>query len=369
MKKKYAVPVNCCCRRFRRSALVLLFLTTLCGSFISRPFAWGAETSSPLLLDKQLTPVLSRFCGGEVGYGPLRLESQSPFQSLRLQLRPMAPTYQVPGTWEVGATMSLANVWANSPGNYLIDYESLNTTLFAAYGINQALRIEIGLEERRVFGGIMDSFITDFHDFFGLDQDGRDSTPFGLVQIEILDNKGNSLLSYNQGSGVYSRSITAYLEHRLTCGSTKLPALSYAVSLRYDTEGQHMLDRDFPFDLGLSLSAAKKIGPLNAYLSAGLFWYGSTKIQKIDLKRTQTALMTGLEWRYTATQSLLFQCLVTEGSAKNLGPFSDASYEVTLGWKWAVIPSGVLEVGLIENIIIWDNSPDFGVHSGFSYRF
>jgi len=329
----------------------------------------GASEDSPMVLGQAQPYKLNRFCGGQVGYGPLRLQSQSPLQTLRLQLTPMAPTFQRPGTWETGATMSLANVWANSPGHYRIDYESLDTSIFAAYGISESLRLEIGFQEKRLFGGILDGFITDFHDFFGIDQDGRDTTPFGLVEIEILDDNGNPLLSYTQGSGVYSRSITAYLEHRLTCGSDTIPALSYSFSARWDTEGQRMLERDFPIDLGLSLMAAKRLGPVNLYLSAGIFWYGSSQIQKVKLKNFQTSLMTGVEWRFAQHHSLLMQCLVSEGAAKNLGPFSDASYEVTLGWKWEVIPHGVLEIGLIENIIIWDNSPDFGLHGGFSYRF
>ncbi len=329
----------------------------------------GATGANTTILGHPQTYQLNRFCGGQIGYGPLRLQSQSPFQTLRLTLTPMAPTFQRPGTWETGATMSLANVWANSPGHYRIDYESLDTSFFAAYGINESLRLEIGFQEKRLFGGILDGFITDFHDFFDLDQDGRDTTPFGLVEIEILDDNGDPLLSYSRGSGVYSRSITASLEHRLTCGSYSFPAVSYLIAARYDTEGPHMLKRDFPVDLGLSLMAAKKLGPVNLYLSAGIFWYGSSQIQKVELKNIQKALMTGVEWRFAQHHSLLLQGLITEGAAKNLGPFSDASYEVTLGWKWEVIPSGVMELGLIENIIIWDNSPDFGLHGGFSYRF
>lgn len=349
------------------TSILILITTGVPAAIPTRAF--GANGTDPLVFNQPKGTRLNRFCGGQVGYGPLRLQSQSPFQSLRLQLTPMAPTFQRPGTWETGATMSLANVWANSPGHYRIDYESLDTTIFAAYGLSKSLRLEFGFQEKRLFGGILDGFIADFHDFFGIDQDGRDTIPFGLVEIEILDDDGNPLISYNQGSGVYSRSITAYLEHRLTCGSDKIPALSYSLSARYDTEGQHMLDRDFPIDLGLSIMTAKKLGPVNLYLSAGLFWYGSSQIQRVKLKKVQTSLMAGLEWRFGQRHSLLAQCLISEGAAEDLGPFSDASYEVTLGWKWEVIPNGLFELGLIENIIIWDNSPDFGLHSGFSYRF
>lgn len=44
------------------------------------------------------------------------------------------------------------------------------------------------------------------------------------------------------------------------------------------------------------------------------------------------------------------------------------THEITLGWKGEVARDAVLEIGLVENVITFDNSPDFGVHGGFSYR-
>ena len=58
-----------------------------------------------------------------------------------------------------------------------------------------------------------------------------------------------------------------------------------------------------------------------------------------------------------------------EGVVEDFAPFSDPSNELTLGWKWEVVHNGVLEVGLIENIVSFDNSPDFGLHVGYSHRF
>jgi len=40
-----------------------------------------------------------------------------------------------------------------------------------------------------------------------------------------------------------------------------------------------------------------------------------------------------------------------------------------LGWKWEVKTKVVLEFALIENIIVFDNSPDFGIHAGITSRF
>jgi len=50
-------------------------------------------------------------------------------------------------------------------------------------------------------------------------------------------------------------------------------------------------------------------------------------------------------------------------------PFDEASFEVSAGWKREITSGTVLEVGLIENIIDSDASPDFGVHFGIRHRF
>jgi hypothetical protein len=52
-----------------------------------------------------------------------------------------------------------------------------------------------------------------------------------------------------------------------------------------------------------------------------------------------------------------------------LDPFSEFSHEVVVGWKWELGQAGVLEIGLLENIVTFDNSPDFGVHAAFTQRF
>jgi hypothetical protein len=67
--------------------------------------------------------------------------------------------------------------------------------------------------------------------------------------------------------------------------------------------------------------------------------------------------------------SFTLQYLGTQGVGKDLGVFSETSNEVVFGWKWEVRQAGVLEIGLLENIVVFDNSPDLGVHVGFTQRF
>lgn len=43
--------------------------------------------------------------------------------------------------------------------------------------------------------------------------------------------------------------------------------------------------------------------------------------------------------------------------------------EVTFGRTMEINHGSVVELGVVENIITVDNSPDFALHAGFSQRF
>lgn len=357
------------CRAFRTGFWAIIGVIYV--SWIWSPtllFAGDRITDDPINLGPE-TDFFSMFCWGQTGFGPLRLPSQSPFQSLRMGLIPTTPSTLSGKQWDLNVHASLANVWANEPGRYLVDYESLDAHLSLSYGLNSSMEIELSYEDRSVFGGVLDGFISDFHEAFGIDQDGRDKVSNGDIRIIVKDKNGKTLLSYTGDSGSYSRGVALAFKHRLTCGGRIIPALSYSLSARWEIEDPGILDREIPLDFGFSLSAAKRFSSIYAYISGGYFWYGGKRIQEVDLKETQLSGMVALEWRYADDQSLILQCLVSEGQAKQLGAFSDPSYELTLGWKYAVGLKDLLEIGLIENIIIWDNSPDFGLHIGYTRRF
>ena len=68
--------------------------------------------------------------------------------------------------------------------------------------------------------------------------------------------------------------------------------------------------------------------------------------------------------------SWLIQYLISEGSAaRGFDPYSELSHEVTFGFKREIISQGVLEIGLVENNVTFDNSADLGVHLGYTQRF
>jgi|GEM_PF-703806 len=307
-------------------------------------------------------------CFSNVGYGPLSLGSQSPFQALRLSIRPRTPSTLGKGEYEARGTATWVNVWAQNE-NYLLDFEMLQVTMGLAYGITDTFQLEVDFQNRSAFGGEMDGFIEGFHDVFGIDQSGRDDFPRGDFNVFLNPpGEGPTISLGEEARGTFSRGLQLTLQHNVTCGTDKLPALSWAVTALadklYTGEGE-----DLELDLGVSVSLSRRFGMFYLYTTLGYAWFGRDGFLGIELKDTQFTGLAAGEWRFLPRHALTLQYLYTEGLIDDFSPFCDPSHEITLGWKWEVIHRGVLEVGLIENMFEFDNSPDFGIHVGFSKRF
>jgi thiol-disulfide isomerase/thioredoxin len=319
-------------------------------------------------------------CFSHVGYGPLSVRSQSAFQSLRLGILPRTPSTLARGQHQVRLGATWANTWNVDGGSfdpengelgpYLLDYESLDANISYAYGLSDIFQIEAEYEQRWRFGGGMDGFIESFHDLFGLSQGGRDEWPRNQTNIFIDPQNGDPpvYLPGGEVSGTFARNLLVTLQHNVTCGTVKWPALSWAATGRYSLGNPGDLEGS-KFDIALSAAASRRFGKFYVYLTLGYAWYGSDSVFGIELETTQVTALAAAEWRFKPRMSFILQYLGTQGVAKDLGVFSDTSNEIVLGWKWELREAGVLEIGLLENVVSFDNSPDFGVHAAWTQRF
>lgn len=307
-------------------------------------------------------------CFANVGYGPLDLPSQSPLQGLRLGFTPRTPSTLIKGEKELRARATWVNIWAPE-AEFQFDYETLQIEAALGYGLSDTVQIEGGITVQSRFGGEMDGFIQEFHDLFNIDQNGRDQVPRGRFAFDIdptATQPGVSLT--NSDRGIYSTAALVTLQHNVTCGTLRLPAFSYALTGRYEIQSDD-LQGGSPFDFGISIALAKRVKTFYLYGTAGYSVFGREEFRGIDLRSDQLSFLAALEWRAFSTASLLVQYLLTEGLADAPGELSEFSNEITLGAKWEIVNGTVLEFGLIENILTFGNSPDFGLHLAVKSRF
>jgi hypothetical protein len=340
-------------------------LLGLVVALVAGQAAWGGCPGPPDAAKEERT--LPPEAGGEVGLGPLRLRTQAPGQGLRLGLIPRCPDTLPRGHRSVAFYATWANVWANQPGRFLLDYEQLNVQVEATIGITDRWNLEVGFEGTSAFGGYMDGFIQGFHDLFGVRQSGRDEYPKGGYAIRIEPTATQPGLDAAEGRGDLDAFGRVTLIRQISKGGRGRPALAATLTVQADL--QHgLFFGGSGWDVGAQLIGAKRLGDFHVYVSGGWIRYGRSFFEEVRLRRTTLSGMGAVEWRYRPDASLVVQLLLSEGIADDYHVFSDVAHEITLGWKRRLKDGWLLEVGLIENIIEFDNSPDFGVHLGLTRR-
>ena len=308
-------------------------------------------------------------CFSHVGYGPLNLPSQAPGQILRLGLKPRTPSTLAKGQYSVRWTESVANIFAFEKDDFRLDYLTLNTTLSVAYGVSDTVLIEVELSDVTRTNSSLDSIVDGFHSAFGLDDSGRDDFPKGDNIIDLELKNGVEIEDTRSGSEAHS--IALAVQHNLTCGTEKWPAVAYALDVRYHGNGGNAdLEGDFPFSFGGSVAMSRRFKEdFYVYLGLGYVWHGLDQARGLPLADEQWSSLLALEWRYAPDRAWVIQYLLSEGVAVDRAPFDKSSNEIDIGWKCELSEGTVLELGLIENVIEVDNSPDFGFHFGIEFRF
>ncbi len=319
-----------------------------------------------------LTPGASQAsgrCEGNACRGPLTLRGQSAFQFLRLSLIPVGVEPLPAGSWLLNATTTWTNRWAWKKNKYLVDAEVLRVGFAATFGVTDwlGLRIEVPFCVRG--GGIMDGFIQGFHDAFGLGQAGRDQFPKDQFEIDFWRKDGTQFRLTAEDSGIGLEDMILSSQFRLTEGSRYLPQAFLVLHLKLPTGDAGDLYGSGSVDGGVSVLLAKRIWKFFGYVSAQYTRFGGKEIAGIPMRDDQVSVLTALEYPWCDRISLVVQELVNTGAARDFYQFSEASHEITFGAKVETIAGTVFELGLIENLFRFDNSPDFGVHFGLSRTF
>ncbi len=236
---------------------------------------------SVLLISLALPPnSFSDETGFDYNYGPgtLQLRSQSPTQSLRLTMPSIIPVAIKPGILSVNAGTTWTNVWVDS-SKVMLDYEMLDTHIAVSYGINKRLGFGMAFDQRSYFGGGMDNFIQEFHDLFGIDQNGRDKVDRNLSRIIRYDDQGNIIFQTDDLSNMENNGVNLVAQSRKVdmFGRTIQPVTA-------------ILDPEMTVGLPPNLTAWTGIDALNHAFEAYIASYSSVFSDMIAEKAIELAV-------------------------------------------------------------------------------
>ncbi len=301
--------------------------------------------------------------GGDLGFGPLRVPSQSPGQGLRMTVVPISPEPPAPGTWVVRSRVEWVNVWSWEPGTYLFDFEMLEGALSAGHGLDRRTWIELEVQDRSTFRGSMDGLIQNFHHLFGLPQGGRDRFPRYAYGIHLEDGRGRVLVDRDRPFGDATGAQVS-LFRVLVEGDGHRPWLTLGGGLRWALS-RGMVRGPHRWDAQVRAAAGRRWHRWSVFLNAGYTWFGETSFAGVvPFKHSQWTGALSVEWRAFRRSSIVGQYLAAEGPVDGIEPFDSFSHEVLLAWVGPVGPGLVLEAGFIENMFHYDAGPDFGIHLG-----
>ncbi|MEX1024906.1 MAG: DUF3187 family protein [Planctomycetota bacterium] len=307
-------------------------------------------------------------CFTHASYGPIDIDSQAPGNAIRQSLPPRTPSTLGRGQWEARWTETFTNIWSDAPGRYRLDYGTLESRLTLARGLTESVQLELEISDLTRTNSALDPITNAYHDLFGLDDAGRDEHPSGDNEIFFAGMDGAPDLR-DRTSGSVSRDLSLTLTQNLTCGTEHWPAVAYSLTARYHTGGAGDLEGPRDWSFGGSISASRRISDRwYVYGGLGYLFHGPQRWRGLELESEQLTGLLAVEWDYAAFRALTLQYLWSDATAVDRSPFDEPAHEFYLGWKRETTLNRVWEFGLIENGIVADNSPDFGLHVGVRQR-
>ncbi len=294
---------------------------------------------------------------------PLQVASQSPLQSLRLTLLPVVPAELRKGEMRVAVSETWTKVWINDRPDMLLDYEALDSRLNASWALSTLTQLQLEVDGRSRFGGLLDPLIQNVHRLIGNGLNGRDTVPRDSVNIEVRDpNSGRLLMSRHYG-GPFARGVAITMTQTRP---SQWGRLAYAATVRVPVRNTPE-DGTSGADLGLSGAWSRNIRGRSVHLGAGITRFGTNLLEGVPAERLQRTGFAAVVQPLTRRVDLIAQYLFNEGVAKS-GALTRNAHELTVGGRVRIGDRSAVEFGLLENLLTDRNGPDFGIHFGIVRR-
>lgn len=269
------------------------------------------------------------------------------------------------------ATVETANYLSNQRDNqltYNVDGETSVIDQTMSYRSNTfTFGLNVALAKQG--SGYLDDAIYDFHDTFGMPQNGRTKPSNGHYAWEILNGTHDVYSSNNSTSGLST--LSAFIEggaeaslNLLWRMELHLPSASVSKRLGTDTTG---LSVTLASNANAVFSDYRFIPTLDIWYGGGVLWQhsDSESINSLGLQNLVATVESGIAYHLGESVSLLSQIDITS-------PYFDNNIR-ELGWSPVVLSSAIrtnwykktIDIGFREDIRP-STSPDFSIFLSFT---
>ncbi|MFZ3207675.1 MAG: DUF3187 family protein [Geobacteraceae bacterium] len=255
-----------------------------------------------------------------------------------------------------------------------LDGETYRTTLALRYGLRDG--VEIGMDIPTVVkgGGFIDNSIIAFHDFFKIDQNGRDTQRRNRLRFRYEDRNGERfyIMRPNGGIGDIRLLGGVQLYHN---GKESPRAVALRASLKLPTGDSGNLNGSGSTDFALWLSATDanklQMGHWSLFGAVGAMITSTGNVLP-DKQRHLAGFgnigigWSPLWWLAFKTQLNWNTPMYKQSSLKELNV---TSIQWIMGPTIAFSPRIALDLGVSEDILVNSTSPDFGINMALHMLF
>ncbi|MFO7576616.1 MAG: DUF3187 family protein [Pelovirga sp.] len=253
------------------------------------------------------------------------------------------------------------------------DGETSRATLALRYGLGP--RWEVGIDVPLVShdGGIFDSFVEGWHDFFNLPQGGRDTGPRDRLHY-LYSRGGNSVLDYDRSGGGFGDLSLGLAYQLVTAQPGSQRALALRGGIKLPTGDADRLRGSGATDVHLRLSGsdAQTLAPWNLTLfaSAGILHLERGDVLSEQQRRWVGFGSAGIGWMPQPWIDLKLQL---DGHSSfyrdsRLRQIDAASLQLGMGGSLHLGKQVTLDLAVTEDLLV-DTAPDVVFHSGLTWRF
>ncbi len=300
-------------------------------------------------------------------YGPLLTRAQAPLQSGGISPR-MRDAFK--GTHdELYGSASIASVWAQND-SYTMDFYQNDLQIGGQFIVKPDLKVEFSYLYRFTADNHLDSLTIEFHDMFGLGQNGRKDVDKHRFFIDAPEYMEQPLTDFENRT--LNNSVEFYIEQSLyespvTETGTR-HALSVGASLFYDYVGHGPFENK-SFEQAVQLNYSARFDDVHhMYGLVALSHRNPHDSQIFPLKEWLYNAGVGYQYRSSPKHSWLVEFQIYEGIAKDLEDLKEPVFELTLGYRYHFTASA-LEFAVIENAVNADNSTDIAFTMSYRHRF
>jgi Protein of unknown function (DUF3187) len=283
--------------------------------------------------------------------GPLPVRNQHPAQLTVLHQAPASARVLAAGRAAARVDAAYTSLFlrgSRGGDSFTMDGEYLRVANRLRAGLGAGLELGLELPVAHASGGFLDSFLIDYHEWFGFPDQNRSTTPRDRFEVRAIDN-GNTVFELDR-HGVELLDVPLQLTWQLLAATADRPGLAVRGAVELPTGDDERGYGNGQVDYGIGLLAEHRTG--------AVAWYGH--LQHTFAGTPGPARRLGFD----------FADVTSMGLASELPLTADLAALVQVEWETSTLRALDLAVATREHLLLWvggrwQAGADWSVEVGF----